>query len=212
MKIYVFKKLIFFIIIGCFCIGTGIPHDINKITENKTIANTALDCKSHCHSTPNCKLFNWNGNSRAYSLRSDLPKGTHSFNDVPAGIVGAKDCNNFKIIWPEIFLPEAGTPATTTNYHNYYTAEIPTSTTTTTTTTTRTSPTTRTTTTTRKTTTTDTTTSTDTTTTTDTTDTTTTTATSTTSQIATATTTTDMATQKATYTMTSNRYLNIHWT
>jgi hypothetical protein len=94
--------------------GTGIPYPFNGITETKTNANTALDCQSHCQSTPYCKLFNWNANSGNCFLRSDLPNGTNSFVDTPAAIVGAKDCNNFKIIWPEIFPPEPEILATTT--------------------------------------------------------------------------------------------------
>jgi hypothetical protein len=48
-------------------------------------------------------LFNWNGLFQLCLLRSDLPNGASSFIDVPAALVGAKDCTKIEIIWPEIF-------------------------------------------------------------------------------------------------------------
>jgi hypothetical protein len=48
-------------------------------------------------------LFNWNGQSQYCILRSDLPNSVSSFVDVPAALVGAKDCGKIEIIWPEIF-------------------------------------------------------------------------------------------------------------
>jgi hypothetical protein len=68
--------------------------------HNKT---TALKCQQLCQDESRCKLFNWNGQSQTCFLRSDLSNGTSSFKDVPASLVGAKDCNKIEIIWPEIF-------------------------------------------------------------------------------------------------------------
>ncbi len=62
-----------------------------------------LECQQLCQDEPSCKLFNWNGQSKTCFLRSDLPNGASSFRDVPAALVGAKDCSNIEIIWPEIF-------------------------------------------------------------------------------------------------------------
>ncbi len=69
----------------------------------KQNTTTALDCQQLCQKEPSCKLFNWNINSNLCFLRSDLANGTSSFTDVPASLVGAKDCNKIEIIWPEIF-------------------------------------------------------------------------------------------------------------
>ena len=36
--------------------------------------------------------------------RTDLPNGLNSFNEnVPKAIIGARDCSDFRIIWPEVY-------------------------------------------------------------------------------------------------------------
>jgi hypothetical protein len=126
-----------FIILGCFRLGTGIKGNTSLIRELRGTVDSALSCQALCKKEANCKLFNWNSNSRNCFLRSDLPKGPDSFSDVTAGVVGAKDCSNFEIIWPEIFPREQET-ATTSTITTLTTTTATTATTTATTTTTTT--------------------------------------------------------------------------
>jgi hypothetical protein len=75
----------------------------NLISQDKNILS-ALECQRKCQETRNCKLFNWNQEKSNCFLRSDLPKGLDSFNEkVPMAIIGARDCSDFRIIWPEIY-------------------------------------------------------------------------------------------------------------
>ena len=88
---------------GCFRFGTGLIGRINLIWKNESIWS-ALECQTLCQSTTECKLFNWNQDSNACFIRSDLPKGFDSFNEnVPKAIIGARDCSDFRIIWPEVY-------------------------------------------------------------------------------------------------------------
>jgi len=53
-----------FIILGCFRLGTGIKGNTSLIRELRGTFDSALSCQALCKKEANCKLFNWNSNSR----------------------------------------------------------------------------------------------------------------------------------------------------
>jgi hypothetical protein len=91
----------------------------NEIGGSPFKTDSALICQKKCQEFPECKLFNWNQKSKNCFLRTDLPVGKDSFVNSPMAIVGARDCSNFEIIWPEVYPPPTltttiGTTTTTT--------------------------------------------------------------------------------------------------
>ena len=87
-------------ILGCFRVGTGMK---NVSLIRKLNATPLMDCQHKCKQTDECQYFNWNSRSNNCFLRSDLVYGSASFTQVTEAIVGAKDCTNLTIIWPEIY-------------------------------------------------------------------------------------------------------------
>jgi len=101
-------------VIGCFRFGTGIKGNTSIISRFENVAS-ALACQSECQKIQNCKLFNWNQESYLCFPRSDLPNGLNSFNEnVAMSIIGARDCSDFWIIWPEVYGLDAITTYATT--------------------------------------------------------------------------------------------------
>jgi hypothetical protein len=82
-----------------------------NVIEQKLNIISALECQTECQKDPFCKLFNWNQNSLNCFLRTDLPDGANSFSKTPAAIVGARDCSDVSIIWPEIYPQSTSTSA-----------------------------------------------------------------------------------------------------
>ena len=102
---------------GCFRFGTGMIGTNNLISQNKSITQNTLECQELCQNIPECKLFNWNQKSSMCFPRTDLPNGLNSFNEnVPEAIIGAKDCSDFRIIWPEIIGLNIPSTTTSTSY------------------------------------------------------------------------------------------------
>ena len=94
-------------IVGCFRFGTGVEHGEGVVSKPETNVASALDCQRWCQKNPNCTFFNWNPTNRNCFLRSHLTHGEDSLKkNVFASLIGTRDCNDVKIIWPEIYPPE----------------------------------------------------------------------------------------------------------
>jgi hypothetical protein len=120
-NVTIFMKRCFHVIVlllllsGCFRLGTGLKSRNNTIDGSPFKTDSALDCQKKCQEFPECKLFNWNQKSQNCFPRTDLPEGNNSFvANIPMTIVGARDCSNFEIIWPEVYPPPTLTTTTGT--------------------------------------------------------------------------------------------------
>ena len=62
-----------------------------------------MECQQQCKQNVECQFFNWNSKSKSCYLRSNLVNGAASLTQTKKSVVGANDCTNFQIIWPEIY-------------------------------------------------------------------------------------------------------------
>ena len=75
----------------------------NDSLIKKLTADSVLECQHHCAQNDECQYFSWNSRAKNCFLRSNLVNGAASFTHFTESNVGARDCSNIKIIWPEIY-------------------------------------------------------------------------------------------------------------